>query len=411
MQKNILVSGSWFDNSSFAILTRFYAFGLLERLKNSDVNVKFFTQFMPLQTISIPIEDYNKIIENTHTLTTFVKHSIFFHIGTPKREKIITKYHVLLSMFESEILPDYFLEKYNNIDEIITPTEWGKNIFQKYNSANIITKIPLGVDQNIYNPKTVSNLNFHCINNFWQSTKNKYKPFPDYKFKFLSVFNWHMRKGPEVLLKSYIESAKKIKNKDHCLIVKTSYPTKINWPEFLMNFCIENKINYNALPPIYINYDNITNQEMAGLYNFCDCFISTSRGEGFCLPVIEASFCGLPVICPTHSAFQEYINDFVYPVYEDNYVYAKNIPGFSNDWSFGIFQDTLLPEFGQKVISQFSNHMIDIYENYETAKYKAFIFKNMNIKRYEKNVILNKVCERFLEIAKAIYNDKKLYIY
>jgi len=37
---------------------------------------------------------------------------------------------------------------------------------------------------------------------------------------------------------------------------------------------------------------------MAGLYNACDCLVHPYRGEGFGLPIAEATACGIPVIVP-----------------------------------------------------------------------------------------------------------------
>ena len=54
--------------------------------------------------------------------------------------------------------------------------------------------------------------------------------------------------------------------------------------------------------------DKYTEEQMISLYQRCDCLIVTSRGESFCLPIIEAISCGLQVICPDAKPFTEIIN-------------------------------------------------------------------------------------------------------
>ncbi len=40
----------------------------------------------------------------------------------------------------------------------------------------------------------------------------------------------------------------------------------------------------------------ISNEKMAALYNAMDVFLMPSKGEGFCIPIIESQACGVPVI-------------------------------------------------------------------------------------------------------------------
>lgn len=50
-----------------------------------------------------------------------------------------------------------------------------------------------------------------------------------------------------------------------------------------------------------------SNERMRDIYNATDIFLSTSRGEGFGLPVAEAMSCGVPVIVPDYAGPAEYV--------------------------------------------------------------------------------------------------------
>lgn len=53
----------------------------------------------------------------------------------------------------------------------------------------------------------------------------------------------------------------------------------------------------------------ITDEQMAAIYSAFDVLLSTSRGEGFGLPVIEAQACGTPVIASNWTASAELVGD------------------------------------------------------------------------------------------------------
>ena len=54
--------------------------------------------------------------------------------------------------------------------------------------------------------------------------------------------------------------------------------------------------------------DIISEEQMAGLFNACDCYVAPSFGEGFNLPVLQAMACGKPVIATDWSGHEEFIS-------------------------------------------------------------------------------------------------------
>jgi glycosyltransferase involved in cell wall biosynthesis len=56
-----------------------------------------------------------------------------------------------------------------------------------------------------------------------------------------------------------------------------------------------------------INVGRISEDEMPILYNSADVFLNTSEYEGFCLPVLEAMSCGIPVVASNKASIPEIV--------------------------------------------------------------------------------------------------------
>ena len=54
---------------------------------------------------------------------------------------------------------------------------------------------------------------------------------------------------------------------------------------------------YGVLPRIKIITGELTEAEMRSLYGSMDIYLNLSEWEGFCIPVLEAMSCGIPVAC------------------------------------------------------------------------------------------------------------------
>jgi hypothetical protein len=59
-----------------------------------------------------------------------------------------------------------------------------------------------------------------------------------------------------------------------------------------------------------INVGWISEDDMPALYNSADVFLNTSEYEGFCLPVLEAMSCGIPVVASSKASIPEIVGPF-----------------------------------------------------------------------------------------------------
>jgi glycosyltransferase involved in cell wall biosynthesis len=126
-------------------------------------------------------------------------------------------------------------------------------------------------------------------------------PFPlatHKRFKFLFVGGTIHRKGIDVLLRAY--SAAFSAGDDVCLVVKDMGAATFYQGQTAEQAIAESRAAGG--PEIEHLTRPLSAEEMAALYQSCDCLVQPYRGEGFGLPIAEAMAVGLPVIVTGYGA-------------------------------------------------------------------------------------------------------------
>jgi glycosyltransferase involved in cell wall biosynthesis len=101
------------------------------------------------------------------------------------------------------------------------------------------------------------------------------------------------RKGADVLLAAWAEAFGR--GDDVQLVIK-DFGTGSHYRGQTAGREIEELAQRDDVAPVtYIDAD-MSPGELASLYRACDVFVTPYRGEGFCLPALEAMACGLPVV-------------------------------------------------------------------------------------------------------------------
>jgi glycosyltransferase involved in cell wall biosynthesis len=127
-------------------------------------------------------------------------------------------------------------------------------------------------------------------------------------FRFLYVGGTIYRKGLDLLLEAYsraFTSADPVS-----LVVKDFGGTGIYPFEKGAEMVAEFRQN-PAHPEVVHLTAHRNNPAMAELYRACDVYVSSYRGEGFCLPALEAMACGRPVIVTKGGATDDFVSDAV----------------------------------------------------------------------------------------------------
>ena len=129
------------------------------------------------------------------------------------------------------------------------------------------------------------------------------KPYPlktKKSIKFLHISSAFPRKGVDVLLKGYYEA---FTNKDDVVLVLKTFPNIHNTTGTLLE---ELNKKYPNHPEVeWINKD-LSEEDVCRLYKAASCYVQTSRGEGFGLPVAEAMLAKVPTICCNNSSMADF---------------------------------------------------------------------------------------------------------
>lgn len=162
---------------------------------------------------------------------------------------------------------------------ILTESEFCKKVFEEFTDAPIdIIHYPLDPQYKPTGP-------------LYKFTEEVSK----YRFKFLSIFEWIMRKDPYTLISAFTKAFPD--EDDVCLILRcwSKWENPRKWIGVLGK-----RKNIIFLP------DEVPH--LAPLYRACDCFVTSTLGEGFGHPIAEAMACGIPVIVPNSTGIKDFCN-------------------------------------------------------------------------------------------------------
>jgi glycosyltransferase involved in cell wall biosynthesis len=195
------------------------------------------------------------------------------------------KYRIGYTMLETSGLPAEWVRQANEMDEVWTPSPFNAWTFRRSGVRRPICIMPLGVDTDRFNPQ---------VQGYRTSDV----------FTFLSIFEWGERKAPEVLFRAFNQAF----HRDEPVVLVCKYDNYDDAVEVIL------QIDSLELDPeggqiIFVANQRVPYPQLAHLYRSADCFVLTTRGEGWGMPILEAMSCGLPVIATYWSAQQTFMTD------------------------------------------------------------------------------------------------------
>lgn len=125
----------------------------------------------------------------------------------------------------------------------------------------------------------------------WERIQSAKQPQLNAKtFRFLHVSSCFPRKGVQAMLVAY--GAAFTAKDDVSLIIKT-FANPHNEVQAWLKEAQKQHVNY---PDVIIIEQDMPEQELKALYEYCDVLVAPSCAEGFGLPIAEAMLSGLPAI-------------------------------------------------------------------------------------------------------------------
>jgi glycosyltransferase involved in cell wall biosynthesis len=207
-------------------------------------------------------------------------------------------YLVGRTMFESDALPASWVARCNAMDELWLPSRFNVETFRRAGVRVPMHVVPGGIDCAAFRPDV-----------------EPYRVAGVRGTVFLSVFEWRLRKGWDVLLEAWAEA---FEAGDEVSLVLRSYPIGCTdgrdnatvlderIDAFLRDRCGRTR---RDVAPIIVLGEKVPASRMAGLYAMADAYVLPTRGEGWGRPFMEAMACGVPVIATRWSAHLEFMHD------------------------------------------------------------------------------------------------------
>lgn len=280
------------------------------------------------------------------------------------------------SMFETDSIPKDWVARLNRMTEVWVPTEFNKETFSNSGvSPERIFVVPEAIDGRKYDPERIAPYPLKGVRGFI----------------FVSVFDWDLRKGWDLLLRAYAEEFDD--RDDVTLVIKItkhhirnvdpiSIYRKITWKAGKMN-----------PPHLKVIDDYLTAEQMLGLYSAADAFVLPSRGEGWGRPYMEAMAMGLPTIGTNWSGQLAFMNE------QNSYLIKveKLVP-----------TNSPIPLFhGQKWAEPSLDHlrklMRTVYENRQQAKEKGKFARADLLERFAPERVGNLIYTRIRYLVERYF--------
>jgi glycosyltransferase involved in cell wall biosynthesis len=393
-KRDVVWSAPFFNPSGYASEAISFALGLEEfvPLRILHDNAHFSEDFVENMPEDWRHNLYNlcdhKPFQKNITLpndTILISHQPAHSFMTNK----IFKYQIGRTMFETDSIPQQWVESCNKMDEIWVPSEFNIETFSKAGvNKDKLFVIPEAIDTTIFDPKKVEKI--ELANNA--------------EFKFLSIFEWTERKGAEILLQAYFEEFT-ISDKV-CLYLRTyllsNYDSDSGDSVTAKIDSLIDKKGYDRsqLPRFKILSEQLPFSEMLSLYKSVDAFVLPSRGEGWGRPYMEAMAMELPVIATNWSGNTEFMND--------KNSYLLDIEGLEKIGNMEIpFYNG--QKWAKPSLVQLKQLMRFILENQNEAREKGKFARKDIVENYSLREIAKIVMNRISKVEK-ILDAKKINV-
>jgi len=289
----IKITGDYLGATGYASHTR----NLAQALKKEGVDIKVETNLIPGWENMVSAEDLELFKLDGEERTEIM-------ISTPPSwETRMYQGHnfIGVGVFEGDTVPLQWkrIAESDSIKQLWVPSNHVKDAFINTGlDGKKIKIVPHGVDTELFNKDVVAKPDLKTVKN-------------EGSFVFLFVGGWAQgendRKNLPLLLRAYTEEFGKDEKVQ--LIVKIN--PVYNRPQWRPDEEIEklNLKNKWSRASFSVVSAILPYERLPEVYSLADCQVQPTRGEGFCLPILEGMSCGVPCIATAFGGQEDFMND------------------------------------------------------------------------------------------------------
>ena len=362
----------------------------------------------PQDQINPQTEFGQKILQNIVTKVD-KQIDVFIQVSVANEFRRVGKYNIgITAGVETTLAPQDFIQGSNQMDLIITPSKFTKDVLEKTKYTQVdkrtqkqvgeikvekpIEVLFEGVDTTIFNGKSSSSI--------LDSVETD--------FNFLYVGHWlsgdlgHDRKDTGMMIKTFCTVFKGLpKNQQPGLILKTSSAGFSVGDREIIKEKVEEitKEFGDKCPPIHLVWGDLSESELNNLYNDekVKSFIMFTKGEGYGRPLAEFATTGKPIIVSKWSGHTDFLP-------EENTVY---LDGELKEVHQSAQNKFLLPESKWFYVnySTAAQRIFDVYKNYKTHLKKSAGLKtniNTNFTLNEMTKKLKSIVDQYVKIQQHV---------
>ena len=196
---------------------------------------------------------------------------------------------VVMLPWEYSLLPTRHVETMRGATEVWTPSVFSRRALVDSGVASPVHVVPNGIDPAVFSP-----------------TGERFTLTTQKRFKFLFVGGTIYRKGIDILLAAYAQTFSA--NDDVCLVIKDLGAQTHYRGQTAEGSDRRTSRARRLRPRSCIWATTARNPNSPRCTASCDVLVAPYRGEGFCLPALEAMACGVPVIATAGGSTDDFVD-------------------------------------------------------------------------------------------------------
>jgi glycosyltransferase involved in cell wall biosynthesis len=284
-------------------------------------------------------------------------------------------YKLQIYACETTVIPEWLIEPFNMMDEIWVPSSFCRQALIDSGVKAHLSIIPYGIDRRRFKPRRLER-----------------KQLLDDYFCFMSAGSLFEYKGFDVLIRAYYEEFSRSEQALLALKVRvypeaSGYATREKMRRFIDS--IKDKLKKEKYPLLYVFYDRIEEEEFPDFLNSCDAYVAPSRGEGFCLPILEAMSLGKTIIATGFGGQMDYLTGE--NAYLINYSMTQVLSREHTEHKQGMW--------AEPSVEHLRHLMRRVFEHRNEAEKKASLAQSHSRRNWNTKILRNALARRIDEIC------------